>query len=131
MRQAQVRISDGQSAANAYGVMATLGAPAKLPADAAELRMRLKRIPSRGRQLAIALQAFVDAKGFDTLVDAVERNRAKRERSVQSSAADHRVPGNGPHVAARADAEAAATPGSLNLTEPDGTALLFASSGMY
>jgi hypothetical protein len=131
MIQAQVRIRDGRSAANVYAVMTTLGAPAKLPVDAAELTAQLKRISGRGRQLAIALQAFVDEKGFDTLVEAMERNRANRERLVQSPAADQRVLSGSPHVAARAYAEAAATPGSLNLKEPKSAALMFASSGMY
>ena len=131
MRQAEVRIRDGQSAANAYAIMAKLGAPAKLPADVVELTLQLQRMSGRGRELAVALQAFVDAKGFDTLVEAVERNRTNRTPSVQSNAVSPRAAGGWSDVAARADAEAAATPGSLSFAEPHGTALMFAPSGLY
>jgi hypothetical protein len=117
MAQLQVRIKDAQSAANAYVAMTKFGAPAKLPADAAELTRRLKRISGRGREIAAALQMFVDAKGFDALAEAVGRSRTNHAPSIRD--------------AAPTDTEAASTPGSLSFAELHGVPLMFASSGLY
>ena len=122
MKQGQVHIRDAMSAANAYAAMANLGAPAKFPADAAELKRRLKRVSGRGRELAAALQAFVDAEGFDAVAKAASSSGIGR-RSFHDA--------NGGEDTARADIEAAAAPGSLSVAELDDATLTFAASGLY
>ncbi len=152
MRQAEVRIRDAQSAVNAYVTMTRFGLPTTLPTDAGELARQLKRVTGRSRDLATALNVFVETKGFDALANAVKQDGAKRGLMIalphrNSEAADDDVIISEPGLqsdalssigrdenSGRSDAEAASTPSSPSFAVLELSAdpmFAWAASGLY
>ena len=105
--QLQVQIRDAQSAANAYAAMARFGAPTKLPANVAELTLQLNRVSGRGREVAKALQEYVDSKGFELLAEAMNQSASTKAKESSASGRSDST--------ARINAEVAAATGSGNL----------------
>lgn len=122
MRQANagIHIRDGHSAANAYSVLATLGAPTKLPTDANELARQLRRVNHRGRELVVALERFVEARGFDALVAAVEGKNCSASVSIEER-----------ESGTRSAAAAAAAASHTSFPSAGDEQIRFALSGFY
>ena len=116
MLHAEVRISDATAAVSAFGALSRLSGSAKIPSDQREFTQRISRISGRARNLAVALNKYVETHGFDAFRSALEV-----DRSVMGTSAEFK----------RTDAEAAATVSIINFEELERTAMTFAASGLY